>query len=246
MITTTTVSQEHKNRVTAKIQECIVKAEARYKMKFDMPTILYHQIGRTAGWAKYSTYTIELNADFFNNGHVEDMINNTAVHEFAHLVTHKVYGGNEFSYSSVFGGERRSRTVKPHGNEWKSVMRGFGLDPERCHDYNLEGVKTKGGPRIEYTCNCGKTFEISRTIHNRILMGNNRFCKRCRSQIWLKSGPKPQTTDTLGKYRHVVVPLNPEPVFKKEVSVQDILSIPMPEVRPRVVFTGEINVPRSL
>lgn len=234
MITTTTVSEEIKARINAKLTECIGKAKARYGRDFPMPKIVYRQLGTRAGTANWKTQVIELNSDFLRNGHLEDMINNTVPHELAHLVCYTIHNP---TVRMAWSGRR---VVKPHGNEWRAIMKLiFGCDPDRTHDYSLEGVKLKGGKRHEYTCKCGKTFQISTTIHNKILRGSNRHCVKCKSSIWLKSAPKPASAVSIWERpREVVLASKPIDLLA------DILATPMPTIKPRPVFSGEINVPR--
>lgn len=235
MITTTTVKQEYKDRVTAEINRCLDIARAKWPtITFNMPNIVYRQMGRKAGLAYCSYNRIELNADFFNNGHLEDMINQTGPHELAHLITHLVYGSAKLVRVSW---QRRAHREGPksHGWEWKNVMRVLGKDPDRCHDYSLDGVKVKGGITWEYTCKCGQIFNLSRTLHTRISMGQDRRCCKCKGSIFLKSGsPSPVVSATVVEK----TPIN---------LVQQIIDIPMPKVsQPFLVSNnGEITVPRD-
>jgi predicted SprT family Zn-dependent metalloprotease len=58
----------------------------------------------------------------------ENYIEETVVHEFAHLVQDLVWG------------ETRS-----HGREWKNVMKSFGAKPDRCHSMDLSNALMKLG-----------------------------------------------------------------------------------------------------
>jgi predicted SprT family Zn-dependent metalloprotease len=208
------ISTEIKNRVNAKLLECIQKAKARYNRDFEMPMVIYRQMGRKAGLALQRSNIIELNSDFFHNGNLEDMINETAPHEFAHIITYLVYGSNTFF----------NKRNKPHGYEWKSVMRCLGLNPERCHNYSLEGVKIKGGANHEYTCKCGKSFHLSNIIHKRIQAGQHRICKVCKSKIFLKNS-----------IPVINIPNSPTKVFHINNDENRVFS-----------NTDEIDVPRDL
>jgi predicted SprT family Zn-dependent metalloprotease len=224
------ISNEIKARVNDKLTECITKATTKYNRSFSMPIVVYRQMGTKAGCAWHIDNKIELNSDFLRNGNLEDMINQTVPHEFAHIVNHIVYE-ERLSNSLMF---RQRRSI--HGHTWKSIMRHcFGLDPDRTHDYSLEGVKVKGGKRHLYTCKCGKEFQISTTIHNRILRGQGRRCKACKSGIWLKSGPVPMNI-----WDNKDIPVNITPPRPVQLNlVADVQKVPMPRVE------GEINVPRD-
>lgn len=226
MITTTTVSNEIKARVTDKLIECINKIQSRYGKTVSMPKVIFRQMGLKAGLANPSSHTIQLNTDYFNNGNCEDMINQTTPHEFAHLVDH-ILNGSQIEY---YWRQRRSI----HGPSWKRIMIVLGCDPDRCHTYNTDGVKIKGGTRHLYTCNCGKEFPLSSTLHNRVQSGQRRFCKACKSVIWLKSGPKPENISYMGGRRHSIFDIS-----KKEINVPVELTNVVP------VPAAEIEVPRD-
>ncbi len=255
MITTTTVTNEIKARVNDEINRCLAIARAKWpNLSFDFPHIEYRQMGRKAGYAEYRKNKISLNCDFFNNGHAEDMITQTGPHELAHLVTDKVYGGGQGVKLQFTGyGFRRQRLgPSAHGYEWKSVMRLFGLNPDRCHNYSLEGVKVKGGRDYEYTCKCGGTFHLSITLHRRIQMGQRRWCKKCKGTIYLKgtAGPTERPVApvnipviTMENFESFLVPPPPMPI-KTGILVDDIFKkVPMPE---KVFANSEdIQVPRD-
>ncbi len=72
-----------------------------------------------------------------------------------------------------------NRRVRPHGPEWQSVMRTFGLEPSRCHDYDLGSVPMRRQRRYRYRCAC-REHELSATRHNRILRGEQCYsCRNC-------------------------------------------------------------------
>jgi SprT protein len=195
MITTTTVSNEIKARVNDKLTECIAKATAKYNRSFSMPHLVYRQLGTKAGTAMWSTNTIELNSDFLHNGNLEEMINQVVPHEFAHIVVGLVHrNGLPVYMIPTYGRRRRRLGPQPHGTEWKSVMRHcLGLDPDRTHSFNMDGVKIKGGSRNHtYTCACNQEFHLSNLLHKRIVNGQWRNCPKCKSIIWLKSAGKPE------------------------------------------------------
>ena len=200
---TTTVSTEIKERVSAKLVECIALAQQKYGMMFEFPTVIFRRLGIRAGLAWPSENKIELNSDFFQNGHLEDMINQTTPHEMAHIVTRKVYGKQEVN------GRRKS-----HGTAWQSVMKHcFNLDPNRCHKYNIDGVRLRNTLKFEYTCSCNTTFVVSKNRHHKIQGGKRYKCLKCQNPIYLKSNP-PQEV----------------PPMKLKSYIDDIVSIPMPKI----------------
>jgi len=91
----------------------------------------------------------------------------TVPHEVAHVVTEQLFG-----------------KVKPHGNEWRSVMAHFGIpEAERCHDFDLQDIPNRGQRRWTYSCDC-QTHQLSTTRHYRILRGTQKYlCRNCGQQL---------------------------------------------------------------
>lgn len=141
------VSKELKQRVEAKIQECINIAEAHYDRTFPMPKITYTLRGTIAGTATDATYTINLNAVLLNENQ-QTFIDRTVVHEFAHLVDGIV---NPETRERGYG---RKRSV--HGPSWKNIMIRFGAEPSRCHTFDVSNCKTKNTSKHVWKCGCGQ------------------------------------------------------------------------------------------
>lgn len=158
-------------RFQLKLAELIALANKQYNREFTGISLEFRQMGRKAGLAWYNTSKIELNSDFCKNGHLEDLINRTLPHELAHIISYRVYG----------------LTGRGHKRFWKSVMRVFGVTPNRCHSYSLEDVKTHTVQRqyFQYECGCaGRKLRVSSVKHNRQARGRAKyFCVRCREVI---------------------------------------------------------------
>jgi SprT protein len=109
--------------------------------------------------------------------------NNLAVtvpHEVAHYVTDRLYG---------------LRNIRPHGVEWKTIMRSLGAEPRVTARYDLTGVPVRRQRRFSYRCECS-THQLSSCRHNRIQRGQSSYlCRRCGSAIVL-SGPSNSTCRT--------------------------------------------------
>ena len=102
--------------------------------------------------------------------------NNLAVtvpHEVAHYVTDRLYG---------------LRNIRPHGAEWKTVMRSLGADPSVTARYDLSGVPVRRQRRYSYRCECS-AHQLSSCRHNKIQRGQSSYlCRRCGSAIYRTSG----------------------------------------------------------
>lgn len=109
----------------------------------------------------------------------DQYINDIVVHEYAHLVQLKLYPNS-----------------KPHGREWKQIMRFLGADPNRCHKFNLDKALEEFGAgkqsqrrkrkTFTYKCNCNE-YQLSSIRHNRVVSGKQTyFCKKCKQTLELK------------------------------------------------------------
>lgn len=139
------VTAEMKEKVNAKIRECIAIANKRYNIDMKFPTVVYQQRGTTAGTANYRTWTIDINPVLLVEN-FEDMLADTVPHETAHLITEMVY---PHAHRRTYGQKR-----SPHGTEWQSVMRVLGCEPSRTHSYDTTNAKVRTKASYDYKCNC--------------------------------------------------------------------------------------------
>lgn len=101
---------------------------------------------------------------------LDDFLVNVVGHEIAHLYQRKIYPCS-----------------KPHGKEFKKVMRLLGYDPTRCHNYDTSKTKQKRMKiRYIYICDCiGKEFKLTERRHEQSLtyykyhQHNPFYCKEC-------------------------------------------------------------------
>ena len=82
------------------------------------PHVKYDLKGKCGGQAIWPNI-IRVNLPLLVNNE-EDYLKNTIGHEYAHLLTDKLYGLGK---------------TKDHGIEWKEVMWSFDLEAQRCHNY---------------------------------------------------------------------------------------------------------------
>lgn len=116
----------------------------------------------------------------------KDFFEDTIPHEVAHIVVHYLYPNSKVrrgTYNYRTGRTTYRRVVKPHGNEWKRVMRDFGVKPERCHTYDTGNVgQRKLAKAYTYKCAC-QTFQLTQIRHRRILQGKKYSCQKCRTVL---------------------------------------------------------------
>lgn len=148
------VTAEMKEKVNAKLRECIAIANKRYNIDLKFPTVVYQKRGTTAGTANYRTWTIDINPVLLVEN-FDDMLNDTVPHEMAHLITDAVYPEAHESGPMQLtrrGWKRGKRSV--HGAEWQSVMRVLGVNPSRTHSYDTTNARTREKVSYDYKCNC--------------------------------------------------------------------------------------------
>lgn len=163
-----------KEHIVNIIKGGIVTMQQKYGVVVKMPKIVYDLKGTTAGTANYTNWVIRLNPVLLaDNG--ELFINDTPIHEFAHLATHVVYPE---SMTPRFVQKR-----EVHGPKWQSVMRALGATPSRCHQMDTSNVKRKNVTKFAYTCNCGLDHQIGPKVHNKIVRGSVYRCNKCKTAI---------------------------------------------------------------
>lgn len=173
----TWVKPELKAEVIAIVQEFILTARKRFGDKVKtVPEVQFKTKGRTAGWCRYDHFTgkhtIDINPILLNENK-DEMLNVTVPHEVAHCVVHQLYDHSN-----------RWSKPQPHGWEWQSVMRAFGLDPDRCHCMDTSTVEKlrNNGVTFAYKCNC-QVHHVSQIKHTKMQRGQTRICKSCRGKL---------------------------------------------------------------
>jgi SprT protein len=93
----------------------------------------------------------------------------TVAHEVAHYVV-------DIAYPRL--------KLKPHGKEWKNIMRAFGIaEPKATHCTDVSAIAVRRQRRYHYQCACGET-SLSATRHNRILhQGMSYRCRECNEML---------------------------------------------------------------
>ena len=157
-------STEAENLVSKKIEELRLKAQELYSVNIE-PSVSFDLRGQSAGQANYRTNRIRLNRQLLEK-YTTEFVVQTVPHEFAHLVAHKKFG----------------RRIKPHGNEWRSVMIALGAKPSRTHNFAVS--PTRKLRRYMFQCNChDKKHELTSIRYNRIRRGVIYYCPACKRPL---------------------------------------------------------------
>lgn len=170
------VTQDKKNKIDTAVLDCIYMADQLFGKGVTAPEVRYDLIGRSAGQAVYdqfgkSPYVIRVNPVLLNENE-SYIVNQTVPHEMAHVVVYQFYLA-------------RGIQVKGHGNEWKRVMRYFGLEPDRCHSLDTTTIRAiRGGVEYHFNCGCvGKVYKLSKHKYNKYVSGISYRCPRCKVQL---------------------------------------------------------------
>ena len=156
--------------IKSEVTKTLEKAEKIYKRKFDEITTVFNLKGKTAGmfcFKKFTTVTSSMKFRFnveMAKLNTKKSTKDTVVHEVGHYIARVLANGDY---------------IKPHGKEWKTVMNKLGGNPKRCHSLKIAPSSRKS---FSYKCDC-MTHEVSTCIHNKILRGQKRVCKKCNQQL---------------------------------------------------------------
>ncbi len=174
------LSTERQQQVIAQTNFYIQQAEILFGIKTKLKNrpveISFKLKGRTAGMycVKQRQREIRYN-DYIFSKFFEDNINVTVPHEVAHYVTDVLYGLNK---------------IKPHGEEWKTVMKAFDADASVTANYDLSGIPMKKLSLYTYRCSCQK-HELTSIRHNKITKRRYQYyCNTCKQLLQYQ--PQPQ------------------------------------------------------
>ena len=153
------------------VEHCSDQANQIFpSLMMPQPIVGWFTKTKTAGYAHYAAHKVTFNEVIARDNF--EKFENTVIHEVAHLVTNRLFPN-----------------AKPHGREWKYVMRKLGAIPSRCHRYNVASIKETRVPtkKYIYTCMCSegkKEHLIGGQRHNNIVAGRKVFtCNACRERI---------------------------------------------------------------
>lgn len=154
---------DYRHAIIAKVQECMDRANRALNRCFAMPRCEFDVRGTTAGLANSTEWRLSFNLDIAAR-HWEEFCSRTIPHECAHIVADAFYF---------------KRCM--HGREWKHIMQAvYGLEPSRCHKYDVTGLRAKRVQRHFYKCDCEKHIRVGTKFHNRIMRGNTGiYCRTC-------------------------------------------------------------------
>jgi len=163
------IDELQQNQVREQVQKYLRKAAEIFGKTFKPIEVRFDLKGRAAGMycVKGRERWIRINP-WLCNKYFEDSMTSTVPHEVAHYVVNMVYGW---------------RHIRPHGNEWQTLMVAFGAEPNRTGDYSLEGIPVRRQKRYVYKCACMQ-HQLSTVRHRRAQSGEKEYtCRQCRQVL---------------------------------------------------------------
>lgn len=163
------LSPEQRQRVVAATRATIAQAAVLFSCELAEIAVMFDLRGLAAGMYRVrgGRREIRYNPHIFAR-YFSDNLENTVPHEVAHYVIDVLHG---------------MRRVRPHGPEWRAVMRAFGAEPTVTCRYDLDGLPVRRQQRFSYRCAC-TTHSISTVRHKRIQGGRARYsCRRCQTPL---------------------------------------------------------------
>jgi SprT protein len=163
------IGENRQELVREATRHFIREAQGIFSRRFEPVAVLFDLSGTSAGMFKVQGRhcCIRYNPWIFA-GHFEEHLADTVPHEVAHFIVHEVFG---------------RRGVKPHGEEWRTLMVAFGANPRATFQLDLEGIPCRRQRTHAYRCDC-QQHEVSTTRHNRILRGAGRYhCRHCEAEL---------------------------------------------------------------
>ena len=129
-------------------------------------TIDFTLRSRTAGSACWEKRRLNFNL-ILAADNLDEFLAQTVPHEIAHLYQTKIYPDS-----------------KPHGNEWKRVMRLGGFNPIRTHSYKTETPK-RSVRTYPYTCACKNLIHHLGARRHASAVNGTRFyrCRICHTRL---------------------------------------------------------------
>ena len=164
-----TVSDIDESLVVEQTAYRIRQASELFGRKFAEIPVYFDLRGRSAGMyrVRLGDRAIRYNPVIFSR-YFEDNLAQTVPHEVAHYIADVVYG---------------FRNIRPHGPEWKEIMRFFGAETRATSRYDLTGLPLRSHRQFLYSCSC-QQHRLTTRRHNRIERNQALyFCKQCGGRL---------------------------------------------------------------
>lgn len=159
------LNNEQTNAVFHRLEELVKLSEKQFGRSFPFPSVVKFDVRGTKG-GFHRSGELHFNPILYLENQQHYLIQ-TVGHEFAHYVQRIMFP-----------------TSKPHGWEWKLVMRALGLTPDRCHSYDTSNARVcrRVHKKYEVVCQCS-THLVTMRLLTKIRAGRKYKCKHCRTHV---------------------------------------------------------------
>ncbi|MGV6859048.1 MAG: SprT family zinc-dependent metalloprotease [bacterium] len=161
------LTPEQTSQIVRATRERIDQANAALRLDLPYLEISFDVTGHTWGYyvRRHQHRKIRFNPTMFSQ-HMDEGLSDTVPHEVAHYVVDTISQG--------------FKRPKPHGSEWRSVMRLFGItNPRATHKTDVTGIPSRRQRTHRYSCGC-QEHSLSTTRHNRVQQKKMLYsCRRC-------------------------------------------------------------------
>lgn len=147
--------------------KCVDVANKKLGILYPYPKVQFDLKGTTAGEAYSVSNRIRYNLGIAISNW-NDFIGTTVPHEVAHLVA-------DFYFKYRCN----------HGPDWQYVMKEvYGLEPIRCHKYDVSEHYTRKVVRYQYRCDCSEPCKVGPKYHKKLQSGMVSIrCIRCKKVL---------------------------------------------------------------
>lgn len=162
------LSSEQEEQVRETTNQWVTRAVEIWSTAFDGIPVHFDLRGRASGMFCFRNQQkwIRFNPFIFAR-HFEESLASTVPHEVAHYICFELHGGKP----------------KPHGKEWKAIMRAFGVPANATCQLDISDLPQKRLKRYIYHCQCSQ-HELTSIRHNRIVRGvANYACPKCQTRL---------------------------------------------------------------
>lgn len=163
------ISDAQQLQVIRNTNDCITRVAAYFGRVFDEIPVYFDLRGKAAGMYRVTEgepcirYNPYIFAKYFDDNLIQ-----TVPHEVSHYVTDLMYG---------------FRNIRPHGSEWKEIMRFFGASTRATCSYDLDGLPVRKQKYFSYKCQCS-AHQLSSRRHGKVARRQMQyFCKKCGSLL---------------------------------------------------------------
>lgn len=165
------ISLEQQQQVTTETERYIRLASSELDCPFELIPVRFDLKGQAAGMYKMVGRGRNVHRVIRFNPWVfakewDEHFRTTIPHEVAHYITEQLFG-----------------RVRPHGQEWKTVMALFGADNSRTCKMDMKGIPGRSMKTVNYRCDC-REHQLSMIRHNKVVRKGARYlCRFCNGQL---------------------------------------------------------------